>query len=42
MKPDFNSMSKAELKAYVLAYRNDNEAFYTLVDCYKADFGDQV
>lgn len=42
MKPDFNSMSKAELKAYVLAYRKDNEAFYTLVDCYKADSEDRV
>ncbi len=42
MKPGFNSMSKAELKAYVLAQRNDNEAFYTLVDCYKADSEDQV
>jgi hypothetical protein len=42
MKPDFNSMSKAELKAYVLAHRNDNEAFYTLVNRYEADSKDQV
>ena len=42
MKPDFNSMSKAELKAYVLAHRNDNEAFYKLVDRYKADSKDRV
>jgi len=42
MKPDFNSMSKAELKAYVLAHRNDDEAFYKLVDRYKADSKDQV
>lgn len=35
-------MSKAELKAYVLAHRNDDEAFYKLVDRYKADSKDQV
>lgn len=42
MKPDFDSMSKAELRAYVLSHRNDDEAFYTLVDRYKADSKDQV
>jgi len=42
MKPDFGSMSKAELKAYVLAHRDDNEAFYKLVDRYEADSNDQA
>ncbi|MCL1463353.1 DUF6887 family protein [Argonema galeatum] len=42
MKPDFETMSKAELRAYVLANRSDNEAFYKLVDCLKADNKDAV
>jgi hypothetical protein len=32
MKPDFDRMSVAELRAYLLAHRNDNEAFYKLAD----------
>lgn len=42
MKPDFDNMSKANLRAYVLAHRDDNEAFYKLVDRLKADSKDQV
>ncbi|WP_449420419.1 DUF6887 family protein [Phormidium nigroviride] len=42
MKPDFETMSKAELRAYYLAHRDDNEAFYTLVDRLKADNKDGV
>lgn len=42
MKPDFDTMSKAELRAYVLAHRDDQEAFYKLVDRFKADSKDQV
>lgn len=42
MKPDFDSMSKAELRAYVLSHRDDNEAFYNLADRYEADSKDQV
>jgi hypothetical protein len=42
MKPDFEKMSKAELKAYVLAHKNDNEAFYQLVDRWKAETKDRV
>lgn len=42
MKPDFDSMSKAELRAYVLSHRDDNEAFYKLADLYEADFKDRV
>jgi hypothetical protein len=40
MKPDFDNMSKAELRAYIVAHRNDQEAFYKFVDCFKADSND--
>ena len=42
MKPDFDTMSKTELRAYVLAHRNDQEAFFKLVDRFKADSQNQV
>ena len=42
MKPDFETMSKTELRAYVLGHRNDREAFFKLVDRFKADSKDQV
>jgi hypothetical protein len=32
MKPDFDTMSIAELRAYLLAHRIDDEAFYKLAD----------
>ncbi len=32
MKPDFNTMSIAELRTYLLANPNDDEAFYQLAD----------
>lgn len=32
MKPDFKSMSKSELRAYVLEHREDQEAFYEFMD----------
>ncbi len=32
MKPDFDTMSIAELRAYFLSHRDDNEAFYKLAD----------
>lgn len=32
MKPDFQSMSIKELKAYLLEHRNDTEAFHALMD----------
>lgn len=41
MKPDFDKMSKAELRAYVVAHTNDKEAFYKFVDRFKADSNDQ-
>ncbi|NEQ18927.1 MAG: hypothetical protein F6K28_02740 [Microcoleus sp. SIO2G3] len=31
-KPDFQAMSQKELHAYVLAHRDDQEAFYAYVD----------
>ncbi|MFH7027748.1 MAG: DUF6887 family protein [Heteroscytonema crispum UTEX LB 1556] len=42
MKPDFDTMSKAELRAYFIAHRDDQEAFYKLVDRLKADSKNQV
>jgi hypothetical protein len=32
MKPDFQAMSQAELRAYVIAHPDDLEAFETLAD----------
>jgi hypothetical protein len=32
MKPDFDVMTKAELRAYVLEHREDTEAFEALAD----------
>lgn len=37
MEPDFETMSKAELRSYVLAHRQNDEAFYKFVDRLKAD-----
>ena len=31
-KPNFQAMSQKELHDYVLAHRDDHEAFYTYVD----------
>jgi hypothetical protein len=31
-KPNFDAMSEAELRAYVIAHQDDQEAFYTLAD----------
>lgn len=32
MKPNFEAMSRKELREYVLAHRDDDEAFYALMD----------
>jgi hypothetical protein len=32
MKPDFDTMSISELRAYLLSHRTDDEAFYKLAD----------
>ncbi len=36
-KPNFDTMSKAELRAYVIAHQDDQEAFYALVDSLTAN-----
>lgn len=37
MKPDFQAMSRKELRAYVLAHRDDDEAFYAYRNKSKAE-----
>jgi len=32
IKPDFNSMNKAQLRAYVISHPNDKAAFHIFVD----------
>ena len=32
MKPNFTTMNTSELRTYVLEHRDDQEAFYTLMD----------
>jgi hypothetical protein len=36
-KPNFETMSKNELKRYLLEHRNDTEAFYALMDKINAE-----
>lgn len=36
-KPDFLTMSKSELKRYLLEHRNDTEAFHALMDKINAE-----
>ncbi|PZD72190.1 hypothetical protein C1752_03776 [Acaryochloris thomasi RCC1774] len=36
-KPDFNSMAKSELRAYVIAHPDDKTAFSVFVDRFTAD-----
>ncbi|WP_138500116.1 DUF6887 family protein [Nostoc sp. PA-18-2419] len=40
MKPDFDTMSIAQLRAYLLLHRNDDEAFYKLADRLEASSED--
>jgi hypothetical protein len=37
MNPDFNAMTKGELRVYVIAHPNDQSAFYTFVDRFTAE-----
>uniref|UniRef100_B8HQ13 Uncharacterized protein n=1 Tax=Cyanothece sp. (strain PCC 7425 / ATCC 29141) TaxID=395961 RepID=B8HQ13_CYAP4 len=37
MKPDFNAMSKSELRAYVVNHPKDQAAFYAFVDRFTAE-----
>jgi hypothetical protein len=39
MKPNFQEMSKVELRNYVLAHRHDDEAFHLYVDRLSAEEG---
>lgn len=38
-QPNFQTMNQAELRAYVLAHREDTEAFYALADRLKSKPG---
>ncbi len=40
MKPDFDTMSIPELRAYLLSHRNDDAAFYKLADRLEASCDD--
>ena len=42
MKPNFNEMSRKELRTYVLAHRDDDEAFYALADKISAETANKV
>jgi hypothetical protein len=42
MKPNFQEMAKKELRTYVLAHRDDNEAFYALADRISAEVANKV
>jgi hypothetical protein len=37
VKPDFNAMTKGELRAYVIAHPDDRTAFHTFVDRFTAE-----
>ena len=39
IKPNFQTMTQAELRAYVLSHRDDSEAFYALADRLKSQPG---
>ncbi|NJO39229.1 MAG: hypothetical protein HC769_37125 [Cyanobacteria bacterium CRU_2_1] len=41
-KPNFATMSKQELRAYVLEHREDNEAFHALMDKLNAEPGIKI
>jgi hypothetical protein len=42
MKPNFQEMSRKELRTYVLAHRDDNDAFYALADKISAEAANKV
>jgi hypothetical protein len=37
MNPDFNTMTKGELRSYVIAHPDDRSAFHTFVDRFTAE-----
>ncbi|MDJ0659389.1 MAG: hypothetical protein QNJ42_07840 [Crocosphaera sp.] len=42
MKPDFNNMSKEELRQYVITHQEDKEAFYIYIDRLKSHPSNKV
>jgi len=42
IKPNFNTMTKSELRAYVIAHPNDKVAFHALVDLLTANAPQQT
>jgi len=42
MKPNFQTMSLKELRAFVLEHRDDEEAFQAMVDRYGAEYPNRV
>lgn len=42
IKPNFNKMNQTELQAYVLANRDDREAFYALADRLRTNPGKKL
>ncbi|MBD2515390.1 hypothetical protein H6G93_10280 [Nostoc sp. FACHB-973] len=41
-KPNFQAMTKQELRAYVLEHRDEQEAFYALVDKLREEPGIEI
>ena len=41
-KPDFNSMNKIELRAYVIAHPDDQTAFHAFVDRFTSEASPQT
>ncbi|MDY7008495.1 MAG: hypothetical protein SWX82_32385 [Cyanobacteriota bacterium] len=37
IEPNFNSMNKTQLRAYIIAHPDDNKAFYTFVDRFTSE-----
>lgn len=42
MKPDFNNMTKDELREYVITHQDDKEAFYIYIDRLKSNPSNKV
>lgn len=42
MHPDFSSMTKIELRAYVIAHPNDKAAFHAFVDRFTSEASTEI
>lgn len=42
MQPDFNTMTRGELRAYIAAHPDDRTAFYNLVDRFTTDESSEI